>query len=116
MLNSHNGRAFSRSSALAFAVVLSVAGLGRPAAQAQSPWSGSFDERFTNHRRVASIFTRPKVISGLPSLPLTSPDESAPEPAPTASTNPPGAPEGEQPDRTGRKGVASAFISPLTKC
>src|ERR1051325_2686295 len=116
MLNSNNERAFSRSSTLTFVVLLSVAALGPPAAQAQSPWSGSFDERFTNQGRVAPTFTRPEAISGLPSLPLTSPDESAlepgtvtpvftrpdvisglsqhpgqsaPEPATTASTNPP---------------------------
>ncbi|MFL5286541.1 MAG: RlpA-like double-psi beta-barrel domain-containing protein, partial [Rhodopila sp.] len=83
--------------------------MGHGSAQTRSPLAGSFDELFANQGTLASIFTRPDVISRLPPLPL-SPDDSAP-PA-TACTSPS---ESAQPQRHAAEGeqkgngVASAL-------
>src|SRR5215210_6922031 len=80
MLTINKEQASSRTGALTFAVLFSVAGLGQPVAQAQGISPGSFDEVFANPRRVDPTFMRPEVMKSLPLLSPISPAESAPEP------------------------------------
>src|SRR5215208_2251199 len=106
MLNSNNERAYSRISTLTLAVLFSVAGLGQPAAQTQSPWAGSFDERFADQGRVAPTFIRPEVMNGLASAVkklVISPAE-----AETSPTSPPNdMPQPSEPRKTAAKAPPS---------